>query len=184
MQCYSCQEKGRDTYHFNEDGPCPVCNSGAFMQVFHPDSDEIWNEVPENHPHVIQAVYESRIRNIRSTLKNMPYDVLCEALKIIEKEMQRHHQVTHIKIDDSNPVSYINYPTHYRVEIKLVEYDFMTDIAKFIIPKWDADKIIQLSSIPSHVKSSIEIGKTDFHCMALLSAKSINDLQLMLWENE
>lgn len=99
LYCASCENKGIRTYHFNEDGPCPRCNAGAFYQCFHDDCDEFY-DIPENHPDLLTAVRDMRIRNIKAVIKNQPFDVLEEALEMIQKEMRKYSKVTYIKIED------------------------------------------------------------------------------------
>lgn len=101
MYCYNCKEQGINTYHFNEDGPCPRCNAGAYSQCMHPDCNEFY-DIADNHPDLITAIRESRIRNIKAVIRNQPLDILNEALEIIQKEMVKHPQVTHIIINSED----------------------------------------------------------------------------------
>ena len=98
MYCYNCKEHGRDTYHFNEDGPCPRCNAGAYSQCFHPDTDEFY-DIPDNHPDLLTARREYRIREVKSVLSGQPLEILLIAQELINKKIAEHPQVTHISIN-------------------------------------------------------------------------------------
>ena len=101
MQCWNCKKKNIDTYHFNEDGPCPRCNAGAYSQSFHEDSD-LFREVPYDHPHAILARHELGVRRVKSFVSSQSLEMLVLAQELINKEIRKHHQVTYIQIEENN----------------------------------------------------------------------------------
>lgn len=99
--CANCKQKGINTYHLNDDGPCPRCNAGAFYQCIHDDCDE-FNNIPENHPDLLTAIQDTNILNIRKVIKDQSLDVLIEALEIIQKEMRKHSKIVYVEICETN----------------------------------------------------------------------------------